>query len=118
MGGIDAASNECTGVRITPVMLSNRWALFEPEFPKGAFVMLRRVTTLAALDGGRSQAMAEAGSIRRLLGVPFTEVNRRRHSRSSACTALAGLSWDFDPPATSRRDDRPVLSDLSSNHFA
>jgi hypothetical protein len=62
--------------------------------------------------------MAEAGSIRRLLGVPFTEVNRHRHSRSSACTALAGLSWDFDPPATARREDRPALSDFSSSHYA
>ncbi|MEJ0012965.1 MAG: hypothetical protein WDM94_10140 [Bauldia sp.] len=80
--------------------------------------MLRRVTTLAALDGGRSQALAEAGSIRRLLGMPFTEVNRHRHSRSSACTALAGLSWDFDPPATVRYDDKPAPLDLSSTHYA
>jgi hypothetical protein len=62
--------------------------------------------------------MAEAGSIRRLLGIPFTEVNRHRHSRSSACTALAGLSWNFDPPATARHDDRPVSSDFSTTHYS
>ena len=78
--------------------------------------MLRRVTTLAALAGGDVSSV-ESGSIRRRLGVTFTEINRRRHSRTSACTALSGLSWNFDPPATNRHDDKPASFDLTPTHW-
>ena len=78
--------------------------------------MLRRVTALAALGGEEAILSAEnSGSIHRRLGVPFTEVIRRRHARTSA-SALVGLSWNFDPPATAQRDDRLVPSEYSTNH--
>jgi hypothetical protein len=78
--------------------------------------MLRRVTALAALGGESAfAASAEAGSIHRRLGIPFTEVIRRRHARTSAA-AIVGLSWDFHPPAAGRRNDKPVPSDFSASH--
>jgi hypothetical protein len=78
--------------------------------------MLRRVTALAALGGESAFAASEeAGSIHRRLGIPFTEVIRRRHARTSAC-AIVGLSWDFHPPAAGRQSDRPVPSDYTTSH--
>jgi len=78
--------------------------------------MLRRVTALAALGGEDALASSEeTGSIHRRLGVPFTEVIRRRHARTSAC-AVVGLSWDFDPPAAVRHDDKPVAPDYTTSH--
>lgn len=77
--------------------------------------MLRRVTTLAAL-AGENASPVESGSIRRRLGAPFTEINRLRRTRTSACTALTGLSWNFDPPATTRQDDRPASFDFTPTY--
>ncbi len=78
--------------------------------------MLRRVTALAALGGeGALDSSEETGSIHRRLGIPFTEINRRRHARTSAC-AVVGLSWNFDPPAAVQHDDRLLPPDYTTSH--
>jgi hypothetical protein len=77
--------------------------------------MLRRVTALAAL-GGVSHDSAEARSIHDLLGIPFTEVDQRRRRRSSGCSAMVGLSWNFDPPAASRHEVEPEPLHFIANH--
>jgi hypothetical protein len=78
--------------------------------------MLRRVTALAALGGEDVLDSSEqTGSIHRRLGIPFTEINRRRHARTSAC-AVVGLSWNFDPPAAAQQDDRLVPPDFTRSH--